>query len=241
MAIVCGLRRALIVVALVGITACGNERPAATPATPSTPAVAEPAGAEPAAPKPAAKPTGPAVQCAGDSFMLPKAPVKAGELEWDHQFWCLESPSTGTYALAWKVTYSDRNNGPLTLDKVSLEKVTPRPLARAWEDKLGDQDASFTVRETLPITLKPGESATLHIDGQHVLEKDDEKDMRANLHYEVFATGHNVAQTSLRFSVHMLSAKEAELDGTGPPSHRGGAADGPDDRGGRGRNKNRNR
>lgn len=231
-----------VAAAVAGIvfSACGQDK---TPPQPSPPQPSPPAAGvapEVAAPTALAVADGPVIQCTGDSYLSPKTRSKAGEVKWDHQFWCLNAPSTGRYAAAFKVAYADTNLGDLVLDSVSLEKVTPRPLERVWDEKIGDTDASFSVKETFPIILKPGDEAILHIEGKHLLDKGDEKDMRANLHYEVFGTRAGSKQAVMGFSVHILSSAKAETDGSGPPAHRGGAGSGPDqgDRG-RGRNKHR--
>ncbi|MFT7579379.1 MAG: hypothetical protein ACI9MR_001043 [Myxococcota bacterium] len=206
----------------------------------SSPTVVQPgtAAAETAPPATAPDDHGPLVKCYGDLFKDPGGARNPTGVAWDHQFWCLKASSPGRYTLRFKLTYADTFSEPLTLESLSLEKVTPRPLQRAWVEKHGEPNDSFTVAESLPMTVQPGGEAILTISGRHILEKGDEPDKRANLHFELFATRGTQKQASLGFSIHTLSSSEPETDGNGPPAHRGGSGS-DDQRGKRGPNKRR--
>ncbi len=125
-------------------------------------------------------------------------PVLPGvTLIYGSSFGCVTGTDAGRYQVPVTIANSASSAGTVTIRGVALSHTSPRPRGLAPE--------ATATTTGLPVTLAPGEEASLQASGRYTLAATDEG-LKANLHLRAYGTGDPGGPFRLGVNVHLVAA-----------------------------------
>ncbi|HSK92762.1 MAG TPA: hypothetical protein VLA76_01740 [Candidatus Angelobacter sp.] len=101
-------------------------------------------------------------------------------ISYDSLFVCADAAASGLWSITVEVENDEASTGSLTLDSAELTHTSPSPL--------GTSPSATAATGDLPVTIDPGESASIVVEGEYELVSTDDGDAKAILHLRLSGT-----------------------------------------------------